>query len=794
MNQYVVHCNPKENVNIDDIETPFSFKLDNFQKYAIKAIHNHENVLVCAKTGSGKTLVAEFQIYQSLKKGKRVFYTTPIKSLSNQKFHDLKKIYGAEKVGIITGDIKFQPQADIVIMTTEILRNLLYKENSSTNSYGLTAGMSMEGLDAVIFDEVHYINDPDRGKIWEETLILLDSNINLVLLSATIGNGKSLAEWLSDIKKKPIHFIPTKYRIVPLTYYVLGDKYDFVEIANSSNSYDEPIYKAWCKDRMLFLKNHDIHKERVAMREEGQVISEGKVSITSTKYRINKCIETLKNKDLLPALFFIFSRKDCEKYAKAIEGSLIDSSDSAAVKHIIDFHLHYHEDKIKHLEQYHSLKELLLKGIAYHHSGLLPILKEIIEILFSKGYIKVLFATETFAVGINMPTRTVVFLDLKKYDDRKGDMRLIRHDEFIQMAGRAGRRGIDDKGTVIYFPVNKFVSAEELKNIMNGRILDVESRMDFHYDFILKIIHSKKYNSEDIIQNSYYNRELKEYIEELISKNQEQLNKQKSLNIEPYIKDLLEKKELENMTKTKEIQRLLSIWNNKHVGPAWITAGKKFGEWSECQRLIEKNSNELEMIEKNKYNSIQSNVEFLNKIGFINEDNSLTNEGILATEVNEVNSILLVKAYKKGLLKELSSKEIAGFIAFFLIDNRNEEFEVEVKNIKLDNLYSKVLEIKDEMVKLENHRSEDKFWEISRRNVEPITRWIEGDLSELICRNFDIFPGNLYRTILSVSNALEELNTICQISSDVDMLYKISELKSLILRDIAISDSLYLRI
>ena len=204
-------------------EHPYTFPLDPFQQHAILAISNDENVLVCAKTGSGKTLVGEYQIYHSLKKGKRVFYTTPIKSLSNQKFHDLKQQF--PNVGIMTGDIKYCPDADIVIMTTEILRNLLYKQGTTTENLGLTAALSLDNLDAVIFDECHYINDKDRGKIWEETMILLDPTINLVMLSATLDHPEYFATWLGDLKKKPIHLIETTYRIVPLTHNLLDNNY-----------------------------------------------------------------------------------------------------------------------------------------------------------------------------------------------------------------------------------------------------------------------------------------------------------------------------------------------------------------------------------------------------------------------------------------------------------------------------------------------------------------------------------------------------------------------------------------
>ena len=228
-------------------EHPYTFPLDPFQQHAISAISKDENVLVCAKTGSGKTLVGEYQIYHSLKKGKRVFYTTPIKSLSNQKFYDLKHQFKDATVGIMTGDIKFCPDAQIVIMTTEILRNLLYKKGTTTEFLGLTASISMDDLDAVIFDECHYINDKDRGKIWEETMILLPSEVNLVMLSATLDHPEYFANWIGLLKNKPCHLIETTYRIVPLTHNLLDNNYKLVTLMNAAETYYEQIYIDWLR-------------------------------------------------------------------------------------------------------------------------------------------------------------------------------------------------------------------------------------------------------------------------------------------------------------------------------------------------------------------------------------------------------------------------------------------------------------------------------------------------------------------------------------------------------------------
>jgi superfamily II RNA helicase len=295
----------------------YKFPLDPFQQHAMKAICNEENVLVTAKTGSGKTLVGEIQIAYSLRKGKRVFYTTPIKSLSNQKFHDLKKQFGS--VGIMTGDIKFCPDARVVIMTTEILRNLLFKKDSTTKSLGLTAGISCEDLDAVIFDECHYINDKDRGHIWEEVMILLPPEVRMVMLSATLDHPEYFAEWLGDLKQRPINLISTEYRIVPLTHTLWYGKQSHV-LMDARNIYNEKEYKDWIAWRENVADSHSKFKDKVraerASGTEGAI--SGKVRPVSFLHQMNELINVLQEKELLPALFFVLSRKDCEKYAEAL--------------------------------------------------------------------------------------------------------------------------------------------------------------------------------------------------------------------------------------------------------------------------------------------------------------------------------------------------------------------------------------------------------------------------------------------------------------------------------------------
>jgi tRNA (guanine-N(7)-)-methyltransferase len=469
----------------------YTFPLDPFQQCAFKAIHEHQHVLVTAKTGSGKTLIGEEQVRVSLAKGKRCFYTTPIKSLSNQKFHDFKKL--GHPVGILTGDIKFAPQSPLVVMTTELLCNLLFKKDTPNQ---LLIDLSLEDVDSIIFDEVHYINDPDRGKVWEQCLMMLPPSINMVMLSATIADADKFGTWLAKTKNAPVHLISTQYRVVPLIHMVGAEV-----VLDSKDKFHPEAYTKWLQSITDARKKEREHEKKVATRRRGgydDVVVTKEHRTVSFLQRMNELIDKLDENTLLPALFFVFSRNKCEEYAQKVTSDLLDSSDVASVKHILRFHLH----KYKYIEtcpQYHKLARLLEKGVAFHHSGLLPVLKEIVEILFSKGFVKVLFATETFAVGINMPTKTVVFTSYQKHDAH--GYRMLRSDEYIQMAGRAGRRGKDTEGLVLYLPDREAASLEEVQKMMNGQQQRVSSKMDFGYDFLIKTFYGNAINWKDIYRN-----------------------------------------------------------------------------------------------------------------------------------------------------------------------------------------------------------------------------------------------------------------------------------------------------
>ncbi len=797
---------------------PYTFPLDPFQQHAIAAIAKDENVLVCAKTGSGKTLVGEYQIYHSLQKGKRVFYTTPIKSLSNQKFYDLKHQFSDASVGIMTGDIKFCPDAQIVIMTTEILRNLLYKRGSTTEHLGLTASLSMDNVDAIIFDECHYINDKDRGKVWEETMILLPSSINMVMLSATLDHPEYLANWLGELKQKPIHLIETHYRMVPLTHYVLGKEDKMLPIMDAKEVYYPTTYVDWFRSYHGRQKELQTFQQKVIdSRQAGMKGGvDGKVHSSHFVHRLNEVIGMLQEKELLPALFFVLSRKQCESYAAKVEHSLLDTSDTATVKHIITFHLHRHMKDLEKIPQYHQIYELLTRGVAFHHSGLLPILKEIIEILFTKGFVKMMFCTETFAVGLNMPTKTVLFAGFKKYDDVTGSMRMLRKDEYFQMAGRAGRRGKDDKGVVIYLPDREPVYPEEMEMMMKGARPPVESRMDFHYDFLLKTLQSSAPDQPlkwlQLMEQSYWFQQRRKECTDIQAELVACIAKKQALNLaEPFISGCAKRIALEQKMKTtvnaerKQVQRELDSLKNSQMGPKWAKALVDYQMFQTLEK--EQQSKEAWLAELEQHqDGIQPVVDFLCQMGYIRHSDAqklvnsdLELKGILATEINEGHPILMTELYVDQILHHLSGDELVCVLATFQ-EKKDTEDQPSLSDLRVSYKVTGTIEQLQIMAKeIENMERYmgypvERYWNTSTVMVEPMWRWMEGEHASVICAEYNIFEGNFIRSVLKIANMLDEwlsMATYCQHTEQVE---KITEVKSRLIRDVVVSDSLYLRI
>lgn len=457
----------------------YKFLLDPFQKEAIMCIENDESVLVSAHTSSGKTVVGEYSIIKSLNLKQRVIYTTPIKALSNQKYREFQEEFG--DVGLITGDVTINPTAGCLIMTTEILRNMLYRGSEIIRE-----------VSWVIFDEIHYMRDKERGVVWEETLILLPDNVHFVFLSATIPNARQFAEWVAHLHHQPCHVVYTDYRPTPLQHYIFpigGDSLHLV--IDEKGAFNE--------------RNFDIVMKLIS--------NVGKVKKTENKQWMGrnnegketaclKIVRMVMEKNLAPAIIFSFSKKECEIYAMQISKLDFNTSDEKKlVDEIFENAMDVLSDEDRSLPQVENVLPLLRRGIGIHHGGLLPILKETIEVLFSEGLIKALFATETFAMGLNMPARTVIFTSIKKYDGSQN--RFLTSGEYIQMSGRAGRRGLDDKGTVIVM-FDEPLSPANAKDLLQGKADALNSAFHLSYNMILNLIRVDDINPEYLLDKSFF--------------------------------------------------------------------------------------------------------------------------------------------------------------------------------------------------------------------------------------------------------------------------------------------------
>lgn len=442
----------------------YPFPLDDFQCEAIAALNAGESVVVSAPTGSGKTLIGEYAIHQALAKGGRVFYTTPLKALSNQKFRDFQAEFGAEQVGLVTGDISVNRTASILVMTTEIFRNILY------GTLLKEEGTSLDGVEAVVLDECHYMNDRQRGTVWEESIIYCPPQIQLIALSATIANADQLTAWMSWVHG-PTRLVVSDNRPVPLRFHFINAK-GFFPLLNSQQTKLNPKLK----DQGRGGQRH---------HRRGDTPSLGAV------------IEHLYDRDLLPAIYFIFSRRGCDQsVAKLDYLSLVTPEESERIQERMVQTLGQHRDFVKP-EQWNALT----RGIAAHHAGLLPLWKSLVEELYQQGLIKVVFATETLAAGINMPARTTLISSLSKRTD--SGHRLLTPSEFLQMAGRAGRRGMDVQGYVVTLQT-AFEGPREAAYLATATADPLVSQFTPSYGMVLNLLQTRSLaECQQLIERSF---------------------------------------------------------------------------------------------------------------------------------------------------------------------------------------------------------------------------------------------------------------------------------------------------
>ncbi|MFM6198966.1 MAG: DEAD/DEAH box helicase, partial [Dolichospermum sp.] len=450
-----------------DLKSIFPFELDQFQKEAISSLNADRSVVVCAPTGSGKTLIGEYAIYRALSRGKRVFYTTPLKALSNQKLRDFREKFGFDQVGLLTGDASIHRDAPILVMTTEIFRNMLYGTPIGQ------IGISLTDVEAVVLDECHYMNDRQRGTVWEESIIYCPGSIQLVALSATVANSDQLTSWLNHVHG-PTDLIYSDFRPVPLEFNFCNPKGLF-PLLNETNTKINPRL---------------VKRAKKGYWEKGKA---GRPEPPGIIYTLNQ----LQERGMLPAIYFIFSRRGCDKAVEEVGDLwLVNNNESQILRKQIDEFLRRNPDAARV-----GQVAPLYRGIAAHHAGILPAWKGLVEELFQQGLIKVVFATETLAAGINMPARTTVISTLSKRTDN--GHRLLNASEFLQMAGRAGRRGMDLQGYVVTLQT-PFEGAKEASYLATSKADPLVSQFTPSYGMVLNLLQTHTIEkARELIERSF---------------------------------------------------------------------------------------------------------------------------------------------------------------------------------------------------------------------------------------------------------------------------------------------------
>ncbi len=771
--------------------------LSEFQKKAIQAIEDGHHVLITAHTGSGKTLPAEHAIKYFTSQGKTVIYTSPIKALSNQKFNEFTKKYQDLSVGILTGDNKHNPFGNVLVMTTEILQNKLFNPESKLFEFDIS------NLGCVIFDEVHYIDDEDRGTVWEQSIIMLPDNVQMVMLSATIGEKEQFASWIERIKNKKVVICGTNKRVVPLVFYnfftctkknieTTKDK-SMKKLIESHQGTLEPF----CKDGDF--SELTIEQNKKCVRH----LSFDKYSNVSRKHVLNDLCNVLREKEMFPALCFIFSRKQVEEMAKEISVSLfMENEKDYEVEPVCRQLL---VSRVKNWKEYMMLPEyqiyvnLLNKGIAIHHAGMLPIFREMIEILYEQKYIKMLFATETFAIGLNMPTKTVCFSSLYKHDGSR--KRSLYFHEFTQMAGRAGRRNIDNIGHVILLSnLYEPLETSYYFKLTHSEPKVLKSKFKIGYNLILH--HSDTFNQKqmiDFVNKSLMTNDIHKQIhyanQEIDRLSLELENKNKLLTLKNECELYSTLNEKMHYSKNKQRQAFIKELNEMKIKyPQLENQLKLYSDFNEIRTQIGEFKNDRKYAEDYITNQVLAIYQILESNHF---------EGIkkkIAQSIHEIHPLVTTDLlYYTNFFNGYSSSSVFSILSCFYDLKVTEETKIhnpthfkdlfEYVNTRINYYTSKEVEYQ-----LSSSGQDTIQYDL----MDYIYEWMESCndtmssalLLEKLKNEKGVFTGDFIKCCLKLVNIAREIDSVCEDYPRLQELVR--EGTSKLLKFICTSESLYL--
>ena len=859
----------------------FKYPLHIFQKYAIEGIVEGHHVLVTAPTGSGKSLPAEFSLDFFVSNGKKVIYCSPIKALSNQKFDDFSKKYPHLRVGIITGDIKCNPDADILIMTTEILLNKLYQLKSGKTeivlnkekSGGTTIknpstsfDMDIENeLGCVVFDEVHMINDPSRGHVWESSIMMLPRHIQMVCLSATLDNPERFASWLenrgsneeSKRSDKTVYLTKKFNRAVPLTHY------SFITATNGVNKH---------------IKDKAIQAEIRTLTDKTFVIQDADGAFNETNYKnmdkmlklfdandirmkrqhvLNKVSEFLVEKEMLPAICYVFSRKQLEVCAKEVTTNLLEFD--SKIPYTIDRECEQIIRKLPNYKEYLNLPEyldmvqLLRKGVAMHHSGLMPVLREIVEILFAKGYIKLLFATESVAIGLNLPVKTCIFTDIYKHDGTC--MRVLQAHEYTQAAGRAGRLGLDSVGHVIHLN-NLFRDTSVLayKTMMNGKPQTLTSKFKISYNLLLNLVDIGDTNLVGFAKKSMVTGDLTgkmNHVSSEMAKCQKEIDR---LNlsfdtmrtprdtVEQYIDLQMNKDKYANKKRKeleKDIQKIKD--DHKYLDQDLVTVEK----WNKMVTDLDALKKQYANLNNYVSNDVENVLYLLREDGFLETLTSITKvsevavaseatviseeivkiessitetklvsettekievltlKGKMASQLREVHCLVFARLLEDDVLYKLSPVQL--IVLFSCFTNISVQEGVEdftpyteddvVKDIinTINNMFSDY-----QQTEIDYKINTGADYNIHYDLLEYVEQWTQCEdvetcklLLQRLAEEKGIFLGEFVKALLKINNISCEMEKIAEMTGNIEFLSKLREIPNLTLKFVVTNQSLY---
>jgi ATP-dependent RNA helicase HelY len=756
---------------LDTFRQQIAFDLDPFQISACEAVEAGKGVLVAAPTGAGKTIVAQFAVHLALGQPQvKVFYTAPMKALSNQKFQELTEIYGPEEIGLLTGDTSINPRARVVIMTTEVLRNMLYADSDL-----------LENLGYVVMDEVHYLADRFRGAVWEEVIIHLPAWVQLISLSATVSNAEEFGDWLHTVRGHT-DVILSEQRPVPLHQHIMF-QHKLLPLFSGKKGSAQVNPEVVTMARTLGKTGGPRGRSRGAPRYSRFEDSKNKV------YR-SDVVRVLGNDDLLPAIFFIFSRAGCDQaVTQVLRGgvSLTTAEERAEILDFVEQRCDRLDDDDRGVLGYHEWLDGVMRGVAAHHAGMIPIFKETIEELFRRKLLKVVFATETLALGINMPARTVVIEKLEKFN---GEARVpITAGEYTQLTGRAGRRGIDDEGhSVIMWQPG--LNPEAVAALASRRSYPLKSSFQPTYNMAVNLI--AQFGAERtraILESSFAQFQADRHVVELartVRANEESLDGYRS-SFECHLGDFASYQALRRELSDKEREQgqrkhRAEGTDRHHEDIAALRFSMKthpchrcperesHARWAERWWKLEKDTERIRRQIRNRTGAISVVFdrvsEVLAAIGYLREGEhglELTEHGSALRRIYGERDLLVSECLRRQTWNELSAPELAAMVATLVFEPRRDDTPVHPKDMpggKYLEAFDQTRRLHRKLSDLEREHQVQPSSELSPQLAQAVYRWAQGYRLESVLDNDDIQAGDFVRWCKQIIDVLDQIISI----------------------------------